>query len=119
MGRALDSLSFHAGNRIALLVLKPDGLPEEALALFGEDDFINLPRSLAGVEVVIQMKRSLEGDWKVGFRGKGKVNVQAIAQSFGGGGHFSASGCELEGEEAEIRDRVLARTSDAVAKAFA
>jgi phosphoesterase RecJ-like protein len=118
MQRALESLSFHDDGRVALLVLKPDGLPAKALPLFGEDDFINLPRSLAGVEVVIQLKRSLEGDWKVGFRGKGKINVQAIAASFGGGGHFSASGCELMGEEADIRQSVLERTVLAVKEAL-
>jgi phosphoesterase RecJ-like protein len=114
MQRALESLSFHADGRVALLTLRPDGLPADALPLFDEDDFINLPRSLAEVEVVAQLKKSMEGDWKVGFRGKGKVNVQAIASSFGGGGHFSASGCEMVGEESDIRARVLSRIEAAL-----
>ena len=109
MRRALESLQFHADGRVAMLTLTPDGLPEEALTLFGEDDFINLPRGLAKVEVVVQMKRVPEGDWKIGFRGKGSVNVQAIAVHFGGGGHFSASGCEMDGDEKEIRGLVLDR----------
>ena len=84
--RAIESVTFHAGGRVALLTLRPDGLPAEALPMFNEDDFINLPRSLADVEVVAQLKLSTEGDWKIGFRSKGKVNVQAIASSLGGGG---------------------------------
>ncbi len=114
MRRALESLSFYAEQRVALLILTPDGLPPEALALFGEDDFINLPRSLAPVEVVVQMKRSADGEWKVGFRGKGRVNVQAVATHFDGGGHFSASGCEMWGEEAEIREKVIDRVLEAL-----
>ncbi len=117
MRRALESLQFFGEGKIAMLTLKPDGLPPEALPLFGEDDFINLPRTLADVEVVVQMKLSEEGDWKVGFRGKGRVNVQEIAASFGGGGHFSASGCELEGEESELRAEILARVEKAIADA--
>jgi phosphoesterase RecJ-like protein len=114
---ALDSLSLHAQGRIALLVLKSDGLPPEALTYFEDDDFINLPRSLETVEVVIQMKRVPAGDWKIGFRGKGRIDVQKIAYAFGGGGHYSASGCELEGAEDEIRGRVLARTMEAFGSA--
>jgi len=36
------------------------------------------------------------------------VNVQAIACQLGGGGHHSASGCELRGEVGEVKSRVLA-----------
>ncbi len=114
MRRALESLSFYKDQRVALLTLTPDGLPPEALALFGEDDFINLPRGLAPVEVVVQMKLAADGDWKVGFRSKGRVNVQAVATHFGGGGHFAASGCELQGEETEIREMVIERVFEAL-----
>jgi phosphoesterase RecJ-like protein len=114
MRRALESLEFHEGHRVAALVLTPDGLPEEALPLFGEDDFINLPRSLAPVEVVVQFKRTLDGEWKVGFRGKGGVNVQAVALHFGGGGHFSASGCELTGALDDVKSKVLQRVKQAL-----
>jgi phosphoesterase RecJ-like protein len=119
MRRALESLQFHSDGRVALLCLKPTGLAEADLPFFEDYDFINLPRSLAGVEVVVQMKLSLEGDWKVGFRGKGRVNVQAVAVTFGGGGHFSASGCEMLGEEDEIRSQVLARVEAALCEADA
>ena len=119
MRLALESLEFHNERRVALLCLTPEDVPAEDLPLFDEYDFINLPRGLEGVEVVVQMKLSLEGDWKVGFRGKGRVNVQAVATHFGGGGHFSASGCEMTGEADEIRSRVLARVSEALQEADA
>lgn len=112
--QAADSVSFHFGGLVALLLLRPEDLPEDARGEFGSDEFINLPRSLAQVQVVVQMKKSLEGDWKVGFRGKGAVNVQAVAADLGGGGHFSASGCELDGPEDEVRQSVLDRVGRAL-----
>jgi len=119
LAHAIDSVSFHEEGRIAFMLLKSDGLPAEAAPEFGQDEFINLPRSLESVRVVVQMKASSEGDWKVGFRGKGEVNVQAVAADLGGGGHFSASGCELVGPEDEIRDRVLERVRRALREAKA
>ncbi|MCP4547943.1 MAG: bifunctional oligoribonuclease/PAP phosphatase NrnA [bacterium] len=112
--RALESIEFHAEGRLAMLTLTAAGLPEEALLYFGEDDFINLPRGLAQVEVVVQMKLVPGENWKVGFRAKGKVNVQEIATHFGGGGHFSAAGCEIDGELEEVRHRVLTRVLEAI-----
>ncbi len=118
LSHAINSVSFHEEGRIAMLVLRPEDLPAEARQEFGKDEFINLPRSLESVRVVVQMKKSpKDGDWKVGFRGKGDVNVQAVAADLGGGGHFSASGCELIGPEAEVLDRVLARTREALREA--
>jgi bifunctional oligoribonuclease and PAP phosphatase NrnA len=115
MQRALASLEYYEDRRVAVITLTPDGLPPEATVLFGEDDFINLPRSLAGVEVVVQFKLALDGEWKVGFRGKGRVNVQAIALALGGGGHFSASGCELRGSAEGVKSRVLDQVRNALA----
>jgi len=40
----------------------------------------------------------------ISFRGNGKVNLTEIAQSFGGGGHFDASGCPLD---TKIQTKIL------------
>ncbi len=118
LAHAIDSVSFHEDGRVAMLILRPEDLPESARGEFGKDEFINLPRSLETVRVVVQMKKSpVDGDWKVGFRGKGDVNVQAVAADLGGGGHYSASGCELLGPEGEVRDRVLERIREALREA--
>ncbi|MBC8367128.1 bifunctional oligoribonuclease/PAP phosphatase NrnA [bacterium] len=118
LANAINSVSYHEDGKVALLLLRPEDLPEAVRPEFGKDEFINLPRSLESVRVVVQMKKSLkDGDWKVGFRGKGEVNVQAVAADLGGGGHFSASGCELVGPQDETMERVLARVAQALREA--
>ena len=52
-------------------------------------------RSIAGVEVAAFFKERPEGCIKVSFRSKSRVDVNAIANAFGGGGHLRASGCTL------------------------
>jgi phosphoesterase RecJ-like protein len=34
------------------------------------------------------------------------VNVAAIAQAFGGGGHHNAAGCAIEGDAGTVRARI-------------
>lgn len=41
------------------------------------------------------------------LRSAGKVDVAALAQTFGGGGHVLAAGCRVEGELEEIVAKVL------------
>jgi len=71
------------------------------------DGFINYARSVDGVEVAASFREPAEGGpWRVSFRSRGRVNVAAIAQKFGGGGHHNAAGCSIEGDEAAVRARI-------------
>jgi phosphoesterase RecJ-like protein len=75
------------------------------------DGFINYARSVDGVEVAASFREPAgSGDgartWRVSFRSRGRVNVAAIAQKFGGGGHHNAAGCSIEGDEAAVRARI-------------
>ena len=36
-----------------------------------------------------------DGNIKVSFRSKGKVDVSSLAAQFGGGGHVNAAGCTI------------------------
>jgi phosphoesterase RecJ-like protein len=52
------------------------------------------------------------GVYKVSMRAANDVNVSAICQTLGGGGHVKAAGCLLEGTLAQVRTLLL----DAVRK---
>ena len=71
------------------------------------DGFINYARSVDGVEVAASFREpAASGPWRVSFRSRGRVDVAAIAQKFGGGGHHNAAGCSIEGDEAAVRARI-------------
>ena len=71
------------------------------------DGFINYARSVDGVEVAASFREPANGGpWRVSFRSRGRVNVAAIAQKFGGGGHHNAAGCSIDGDEAAVRARI-------------
>jgi bifunctional oligoribonuclease and PAP phosphatase NrnA len=49
---------------------------------------------------------------RISMRSKGAVNVSAVAQRFGGGGHECASGFALDGPLPAAIDRVLQALRD-------
>ena len=71
------------------------------------DGFINFPRKIRGVQVALLFRELTEGEFKVGFRSKGKVDVSAISATFGGGGHRNAAGCVIKGSLAEVKALVF------------
>src|SRR5580700_9941020 len=75
---------------------------QEQMQRFGarEEDcegLVNYALSMADVQVAIFFRELPDGRFRVSLRSKGQVDVAAIAEQFGGGGHACASGCSLEG----------------------
>ena len=60
------------------------------------DELVNYPRSVRTAEVSFVLRdQSRDGQIRVSLRSKGRVDVNRIARSFGGGGHRAASGCTV------------------------
>ena len=64
--------------------------------------------SIAGVESSVFF-RELPGkdQFRLNIRSKGRVDVSSVAETFGGGGHRTASGCTVEGPLTDATRRVL------------
>ncbi|UCC94325.1 MAG: hypothetical protein JSW40_05805, partial [Candidatus Omnitrophota bacterium] len=66
----------------------------------------SMMRLLRGIEVFILFKKVEKNKCRINFRSRSKVDVNKIAQFFGGGGHKSASGTTiddtLEGAEKKV-----------------
>jgi phosphoesterase RecJ-like protein len=67
------------------------------------------------VQVAIFFRELADGRFRISLRSKGEVNVSAVAEHFGGGGHKCASGCSIDGPLAiavpRIVDRLRAETA--------
>ena len=81
------------------------------------DELVNYPRSVQTAEVSFVLRQqSLDGKIRTSFRSKGRVDVNQIARSFGGGGHRAASGCTVEGTLPQAREKVLQKVRQALRK---
>ncbi|MGZ9584591.1 DHH family phosphoesterase [Paenibacillus marinisediminis] len=93
--RGLSRLTFSEDNRISWLWITPEDMQETGALNEDLEGLVNYPRNVEGVEVGILFKQLEETRLKVSLRSGEKVNVAAIAQHFGGGGHIRAAGCTL------------------------
>jgi phosphoesterase RecJ-like protein len=92
MAKVLSTLELHYDDQVAVQTM-PQDLLREAGAIYEESDLlINIPLRSGDVRVSVFFKENLEGVKRCSLRSKGNINVAAIAQSFGGGGHKTAAG---------------------------
>lgn len=69
---------------------------------------VNYLISIAGIESAVFLRELPDiNEFRLSIRSKGKIDVARIAESFGGGGHRSASGCTLHGPLDVATERIL------------
>ena len=110
-GRAvLDTDAAHGLGVVFTSVHLDDmtGLPAEEA-----ESVIDIVRASGEAEVAAVLKQSGPREWVGSMRAVGKVDVSAVAATFGGGGHRFAAGFTTEGTLAEVRDRLFAALAQA------
>ena len=105
LGAALSSLS-RRGNLVWMhvshdMIQRCDATEEDCEGL------VNYALAIGGIEVALFFRELPNGDFRVSLRSKGNVDVAAVAESFGGGGHQCASGCGVKGPLANALDQIL------------
>lgn len=112
LGLALSQVCLTPDNKICWVKVTREMLKRLKVELKKTDEFTNFAHSIVGVEVAILFTELRENEVKVSFRSKGKVDVNRLAQSFGGGGHRRASGCRIKGTLKEAEKIVITKAKE-------
>lgn len=113
-GRVLDRIKTFGNGQIAATEVYLSDYGETGSTPPDTEDLINYPRSVEGVEVALLLIEQREGGVKVSFRSRSRIDVDKIAESFGGGGHRLASGATVPGTMNDVRAKVLAAVEKAL-----
>jgi bifunctional oligoribonuclease and PAP phosphatase NrnA len=107
LNRALNTLQLTPQGDVAWVYVTPQDMLECNAANEDLEGIVNYPRNIRGVEVGMLFKVIDETAVKVSLRSAGKVDVAALAQVFGGGGHTRAAGARVEGTLEQAIPQVL------------
>lgn len=98
LGRGLERLAFVPDVGLVHTHLNRDELDALGAELADTEAIVDLLRSAEVAEVAVVLKPAADGTWRVSLRSRGEVDVGALAQTFGGGGHRAAAGYTAAGE---------------------
>lgn len=113
----LGTMRFDANDRVASFSLSM--ATAKKLSVLPEDNegLIDHLRAIHGVVVAVFFEELADGKVRVSMRSKSeKVNVCAICEKFGGGGHVLAAGARVRGSLAEVEEKVLEEVRNVVSR---
>ena len=103
---ALDHLEFIDDGKIAFSYISYEDMANAGAKLGDHEGLVELGRNVDGVEVSVFV-REWEGVYRISLRSNGKVNVNDVAQKFGGGGHKMAAGIVSRDGFKETKEKVI------------
>ena len=106
-GEVLSSLEMAEDGRIVVMEATPEQFARHGLKGSDTEGLVDMPRTIAGVDVVVLFSEVEPGKVKVSLRSNGRVKIDAVMTRLGGGGHPHAAGVMLQCSRAEARARVL------------
>ena len=109
LANALSTVHVTENGKISYLYVTKKMLDDTKMDADRTDGFVNFARAIEGSEISIFFREDIKNPQRVhiGFRSKGRANVNILASKFGGGGHPKASGCVLTGNLDEVIAKVL------------
>ena len=105
-GRVMNKMRFALEDKLVFITTTLADRNELGATSAMTEGFVDFPLTIDGIEVCASILQMNANQYKVSLRSKGKVNVNAVASQFGGGGHILASGCTLFGEYEEVIERI-------------
>jgi phosphoesterase RecJ-like protein len=114
----LRTMRFSECGRIATFSLSLKTAAELGVIPEDNEGLIDHLRAVRGVIVAVFFEELSDGKIRVSMRSKDeRVDVCAICQKFGGGGHTLAAGARVRGTLAEVEEKVLEETRETVERA--
>lgn len=104
-GKTMSKIRFMLDGRFAIATVMLSDLNESGAKADETEGFIDFVMGIEGVEVGACLLEMAPESFKISFRSK-SANVNAVAGSFGGGGHILASGCRINLPYEEVIDRI-------------
>jgi phosphoesterase RecJ-like protein len=103
LAKVLETMSLDLENKVGSLFVTQEDLRQTGASLDHSEGFIDIPRTVKGINISVLYSQLESKHFKVSLRSKGRINVEKVARKFGGGGHINAAACRIKGDIEEVK----------------
>jgi phosphoesterase RecJ-like protein len=119
--RALATLEYALDGMVAIMCLRPEDFRETGGNMNDVSELVNAPMVVRSVRVSVLLAQTSAKGTKLSFRSKpdvpghdngAAVDMNLLAQRFGGGGHYHAAGAHVDIDVDKAKAALLAALED-------
>ena len=103
----LETIDFAADGEVAFVCVTKKMLQDSGATQGDLDGIAGITKQIEGVKIGITMKEKEDGEFRISVRSSDGVSAADICSSFGGGGHFAAAGCSINGTLEEAKKAII------------
>ena len=111
LGNTMSNLKFFEDGRVAFFYMSLELLEKLEVGSSASEGLIDFALSVENVQIAIAVMQSADKTFKVSLRSISDIEVNRVAEHFGGGGHKQAAGCTLNGYYEDVKDKLIRQAS--------
>ncbi len=104
-GLVMSKIRYFLDDRFAVITITSSDILSAGATPNETEGFIDFIMGIDSVEIGASIMEIAKNKYKISLRSK-SADVNAVASTFGGGGHVSASGCQIHGDYEEVVDKL-------------
>ena len=112
----ISNMKYYFDDRCTMLLLTTEQMNSCGVDPAEFDGLASIPLQVEGVQIGITVKQRHEDVFKISVRTADTIDASAFCQSFGGGGHIRAAGCEITGTLEEVEKKLLDKVKSVLDK---
>lgn len=102
-----DTMEYFSGGKGAVICVSLEMMKKLNITSDDIEGVEAIPRAIEGVEMGITVKEKEGGFCKISVRTNGELDASHFCAEFGGGGHFAAAGCSIDGDCQKVKKTII------------
>lgn len=107
LSKVLSEMEFFYKERLVFLHITSEELAKYGLSSDDSRDLVDMMMNIETVEIAAVIREDESGHFKVSLRSKGHFEVNALAETLGGGGHVFSAGASVHMPAASLKKMII------------
>jgi bifunctional oligoribonuclease and PAP phosphatase NrnA len=107
LSQVLSTMEFFNDDQLVFLHIRSQDLFAKGLDIDDSRDLVDMMMNIESVEVAALIREDEEDTFKISFRSKGRVTVNDLAESVGGGGHMYSAGASVTMKTEKLKEKII------------
>lgn len=105
--KCIENIEFFDNNRLAAITISQKDLARHSLDPDDARDIIDMIMNIDSLIAAVMIREDDRDLYKISIRSNGLIEVRALAEAIGGGGHSYAAGATVHGKYLDIKTKLM------------